>query len=195
MVNVLPSNPKPSAMTPVPVSATNQLNPAFGGPVSRITRLGSRWGFNIAFPEMSYAESLGFRPVLDDTETVRMAIDQPGIDLSGIGTPVVDGAGQTGSTLNIRGCNNGVTIPAGAFFPVTTDGRPYLYEVREAVVTAGGGAAVKIRPLLRVSPDDGDAVDLVAPFIEGDATVGRDAFKAGPGGYVKNLTFYIEEAA
>lgn len=191
MAALLPTSPKPASLTPVPMRAVNELTPAFGGPLARITRLGSRWAFNVEMPVMSYAESLGFRALLDDGP-VRLAIDQPGIDLSGIGTPVVDGAGQTGSTLDIRGCNNGVTIPAGAFMPVTTNGKPYLYEVAEAVTTAGGGAAVKVRPLLRISPDDGDAVALAAPFIEGFATVPEDAFKAGPGGYVRNLRFMID---
>jgi hypothetical protein len=196
MVRVLPNDPRPKAMEPDPLRSTNRLDPAFGGPVGRISRLGARWAFNVEMPELTYGESLKFRPILNDREPVSLELVQPGIDLSDIGSPVVDGSGQLGASLTLRGVNNGVAIPEGAFLTIVHAGQPYLFAVDEGAVTSGGKVTLKVDPMLadRTAFADGDSVELAAPYVQGYAQADGGAFKAGPGGYVPGLRFRIEEA-
>ncbi len=77
------------------------------------------------------------------------------------GTPLVVGAGQTGSTLNIDGCTNSVTgwLKAGDYIQIGTGSSAQLYKVLTQVNTSGTGTAtLDIWPNLRTSPADNAAI-------------------------------------
>lgn len=79
------------------------------------------------------------------------------------GTPVVDGASQTGDTLDIRGLPNSITnvAKAGDFISLGSGVNTRLHKVVvNADSNASGEATLTIVPRLRVSPADGDAISV-----------------------------------
>lgn len=82
------------------------------------------------------------------------------------GTPVVNGAGQTGSTLAIRGAPNSATgyLLAGDCIQIGSGSTARLHRVLTDVSTSGSGTAtLDIWPALRYSPTDGATVTLTSP--------------------------------
>lgn len=75
-----------------------------------------------------------------------------------LGAPLVDGAGQDGNTVNLRGFDAskaGVLLP-GDYFQIGTGLATRLYRATESVDSdAGGLVTVDIFPNLRESPPDG----------------------------------------
>lgn len=85
------------------------------------------------------------------------------------GTPVVNGAGQTGQALNIDGCTTGVTnwLKAGDYIQLGSGSRATLHMVLEDVDSDGSGeATLSLWPHIRSAPVDGSIVVVAS-------TVGR----------------------
>lgn len=80
---------------------------------------------------------------------------------SALGTPVVDGAGQTGQTLDTRGWTaneTGVLLP-GDYIQVSTASASRLYKVlTQADADASGLATLDIWPRVRDKPADGTQI-------------------------------------
>lgn len=74
------------------------------------------------------------------------------------GTPLVNGAGQTGTSLITDGWTNSVTVlKAGDWIQI--DGDKKVYTITEDAISSGAGAAtLKIFPALRKSPPDNFAI-------------------------------------
>lgn len=90
------------------------------------------------------------------------------------GTPVVDGAGQSGTTLNVRGLIPDYVARTDYLFTlVDAAGVGYLHSIYEPVrSSASGTASWQIEPPLRAPFADGAAIHLARPFIQG-ALVGE----------------------
>lgn len=164
---------------PTEVRATPQLmdfgvmlDPPLGGPSQRVGRLGNRWA--VEFSEMDTltgdcARTLLAQLVKARTQGERVITSWPqeAYDVS-IGTPLVNGGSQAGSSLIVDGLRAGCTIPAGLFFSVTVSGRSYLYLLTDAVTANGSGqATLSIGPLLRASPADNAPLNFSNPQVEG----------------------------
>lgn len=83
------------------------------------------------------------------------------------GTPVVDGAGQTGGTLATTGWTAGVTgiLLAGTMFSLGSGASTHLYRLLQDANSDGSGdATLQIWPNLRDSPGNGDALEIAAPM-------------------------------
>ena len=109
------------------------------------------------------------------TDKVALVVPEPGVTQDGYGTPLVNGASQSGSVLKIDGLTNGVVIPKGKLLSISTNSRRYLYRTT-AEKTANSSGEINdlpIWPPLRISPANNDAVTLNKPMIEGFATVLR----------------------
>lgn len=77
---------------------------------------------------------------------------------SWVGTPVVDGGGQSGDTLNIRGLTPSQTniARAGDYIQLGTGSNTRLHQVLNDTNSDGAGkASLLIAPNLRSSPSDG----------------------------------------
>lgn len=87
--------------------------------------------------------------------------DNPKLGAYG-GTPLVDGAAQTGSTINIKGCSNNITdwITPGDYFGITVNGEVELKMCIAAGNSNGTGliTGLAFEPRLRASPIDGAAI-------------------------------------
>lgn len=171
MALVLPTVPAPRGLTFRPVTRRRDLEPAFGGPISRIRRLGTKWSVDVEMPPMRYAEAaMEWVAALTsaEAETVILALHQPGFDPGAPGTPLVNGAGQLGSTLSLDAFTPAYVARPGQWFNLTVSGRKYLYQVAaETVATGGVMASLSINPMIRRSPADNSAAEFAAPVIEG----------------------------
>lgn len=131
-----------------------------------IQHQGQRWEADINLPSMKRElaeEWIGFFLQLDgrsgtflltppEADTPRGAAD---------GTPVINGASQTGSELNIDGLSISTTgyLLAGDFIQLGTGSTTRLHKVVQDVASDGAGAAtLDIWPKLRESPTDGSTV-------------------------------------
>jgi hypothetical protein len=171
MTITLPSTPGPRRMTPMFQDFGGNLTPALGGSVQRINRLGSRWAFAVEMPPMA-GEPDGRiwarRLTSGKQEGVLMAIAQPGLVIGEPGSPVVDGAGQSGSALALRGLAAGHDLVEGQFVSIVAAGRRYVHMICADVSADGAGElTAAITPLLRVSPADGAVVEIAQPYVEG----------------------------
>lgn len=86
---------------------------------------------------------------------------------AGTGTVVVDGAGQSGSALNLRGwAANAAAFKAGDYLSFADVlGRQCLHQATaDCTADASGFASVAIAPPLRRAAADGEAVEITAPL-------------------------------
>lgn len=92
------------------------------------------------------------------------------------GLPVgalVDGAGQAGALLAVRGLAAGQVVKPFTPFSFISGGVSYLHRTTaQATADGAGKTALSIGPFMRVSPADGLALNFPAPLIEGDLDAG-----------------------
>lgn len=167
----LPTSPGPREATPRLRRFGVDLNPALGGPSLRVQRLGTRFAVDFVYPPMTKAQAEPIIGALLDADTAGdtlLARLPMGALASSLGTPLVNGAGQTGYSLVCDGFTAGVTIPAGTPFSFTAGSRTMLHMTRVAATANGSGqVTLPIGPLLRASPADNAALEFTNPKIEG----------------------------
>ena len=169
---MLPALPRGTEYTIRKQSFGNDLTPVLGGPVLRITRLGTRWAIDVSIPALQ-AAACGASLTMDlergETETVVMVIPEPGTERASFGTNVkVNGAGQLGMTLNVDGLPANKAVPKGKWLSIVTGGQRFAYRTTAAVVAnASGAVALPIFPMLRRQPGNDGVVELAEPKIEG----------------------------
>lgn len=152
------------------VEAGGDLNGALGGPTIRINRLGDKTGVNVTLSAQGLI--CGGRTWIGKLhkakfEAVRLKLPVPS-DIGNPGTPLVNGAGQTGTSLVLDGLTVAYAIKAGMKFSVIVSSRRYLHVVTDDVTANGSGqATVTFAPMLRVSPADNATVEFAQPYIEG----------------------------
>lgn len=190
---VLPTDPRPSKMTPRPISSRNEQRPASQGPVNRYMRPGTRWAWDNIMPPMSYVESLEWDDLLSESDTVIMDILQPGLDTGTPGSPVVDGGGQVGRTLNLKGLTAGYLFRKGQWISFPVQGQLFAYKVRTAItVGSDGKVALPLLTLLRLPPANNAIVDVAQPRAEGFATVDHGSLEVAEDQMVR-LKWTLEE--
>ncbi len=169
-----------SATLPYPWSASarlmepvNDVTPPMGGPMQRIGRLGAR--FSVTFSEMPALGVACGRAILAARakaratgDTCLIAWPQPQFTGS-IGAPVVNGAGQLGTRLVVKGLTASTPLlTAGTVFSMSVGGRTYLHMLTaDATVDGSGNSTLSIGPLLRASPADAASLNFAQPAIEG----------------------------
>ncbi len=168
----LPAHPSPASAEPALVDFGALLTPALGGPTQKIDRMGSRFRLAVAMPPMKggkVGRQWIARLLQAKAEGGRMEWPLQGFDPGLPGDAVeVDGAGQAGRSLAVRGVPEGYAFREGQPVSIVTGGRHHVHFVTaEALVGATGEVTLAIEPMLRVPPADGDAVHVAKPMIEG----------------------------
>jgi hypothetical protein len=170
-VVALPSTPLYSAGTPYLLSNAVDLVSPMGGVNQRVARLGSRFGIDVTYPAMRQEDALNFLGVmmLSELNPVSIVLPQRGFNPGASGTPLVNGAGQSGSSLAMRGLVAGYTFLAGQLFDFFgSDGRRYVQMVTQGISANGSGnVTVQIAPIMRNSPNDGGVIEITNPTLEG----------------------------
>ena len=167
----LPRKPGVRRATPRLLDFGGRLIPILGGPVQNLQRLGTRFSFEFELPPVR-SEPFGREWVGKLAQAklggAIMPFLQDGFSPGAPGALVVDGAGQSGSLLAVRGGTRGYGFRFGQFVSLIHDGRRYLHMVTAPTrLDADGKATLPILPMLRVIPDDADQVEVALPKIEG----------------------------
>lgn len=144
------------------ISYRVDLTPGLGGPLQRVNRVGSRYAIDVQMPglDASCARAwLAARLKAEaENDYLRLTWPEPDGALP-YDSVVVDGAGQAGTRLALRGFPTDAPIPAGRFFSILHEDGLRLYATTEDVVASDSGQAVlSIAPMLRRSPGDGYGV-------------------------------------
>lgn len=167
---VLPSSPKPNRMTADYLDfgfIQNRMAASV-----RVDRPGNRHRITLSWPreQMIPGQREVFTAALKRGKRAGVQINLPlTADQPAAGTPVVNGAGQFGTTLNIRGLNPGYVIGQDFWLSVSrSDGVSYLHSAYATMTANGSGVAiVQIEPPLRYPFADGAAVAIQTPVIQG----------------------------
>ncbi|WP_313337480.1 hypothetical protein [Sphingobium yanoikuyae] len=129
-------------------------------------------------------------------EGLRMPFPLQGVNQSGSGSPVMDGADQTGRLINLRGLTPGYQVGNYWLSIVDASGQHYLHNVfGGGTVDGAGKVTVELGEHLRVPFADGAAVHLNEPMIEGDVGGDELAWRLSRADRLDGISFTIEEAA
>lgn len=166
----LPEIPAPNGAEPALVDFGMTLRPPLGGKVQRVDRPGSRYRVALSFPPMQPETARVFVSRLLRAKSEGLRVPFPLLTSQGSpGSPVVDGASPTGTTLPVRGGQPNWSWREGWWLSIeAADGQHYLHNLTAAgALDASGDGDLPIWPMLRAPFADGDAVHLAKPMIEG----------------------------
>lgn len=128
-------------------------------------------------------------------QRLRVPLPLQNINVGPIGIVVVDGAGQSGSALDVRGGTPYAVVRKGWHMTLVTAGEGRLHQASSEVVFDGDGkATIPFWPMMRVPPSDGDKVEIAEPFIEGFRSEGGEMSAVKPSRASGVGSFVIEEA-
>lgn len=153
-------------------SAVGYLESDFTFQGQKQLQQGERWEVSVTLPRLTAAQAGDYRAFL------AMLRGQYGTFLLGdftrktrlgamTGSPLVNGASQSGNTLNIDGVSNSITniLKAGDWLQLGSGGASRLHMVVANCNSNGSGqVAVTIVPELRSSPADNSAVVYASPM-------------------------------
>jgi len=161
-----PASPAPRRFRLGPDSAVgiHQSPFTFAEQVQR--HAGQRWALDIELPAMKRAAAedyISFLVSLNGVEGTFLIGDPAGATPRGIatGTPLVDGAAQTGAILNSKGWTISQTgiLKAGDWIQLGSGSGARLHKILVDADSDGAGlAALDIWPQLRASPADNDPI-------------------------------------
>ncbi len=128
---------------------------------------GQRWLAEISLPTMTREQAEPWMTVFTQLDGIvgTFYLGDPLTTTprgSWAGTPVVDGAGQTGQVLNIKGLVSGATISPGDKFQIGLRLYKYIGLV-DAVADGSGEVSIDIWPRLRTSPSDNETIITTNP--------------------------------
>lgn len=143
-----------------------------GAATLRVQRPGSRYRVTLSWPRevMRPPASQTLIAALKRAKRQGLKIDLLLLTPQGSpGSPVVNGANQSGTTLNVRGFAPGYVAGADYWMTIVdADGSAYLHSVFQSVTANGAGlASVQIEPPLRTPFPDGAAIEMQQPFVQG----------------------------
>ncbi|QTC88192.1 hypothetical protein [Brevundimonas pondensis] len=142
---------------------------------------------------MSYVESLAWDDLLSEDDTVVMEILQPGLVIGAPGAPLINGANQSGRTLNLKGLTPGYVFRKGQWLSLIQNGQRFAYKSSAAATADGSGnMALPLRTMLRVPTLNNAVVEIAQPMVEGWPTIDTDSLTVGVDGLV-TPRFTVEE--
>ena len=164
----LPSHKKPSNITFRAVNTVGITQSPFTYAQQAVAHSGQRWECDVTLPQMSRADAeqwIAFLVSLRGQFGTFTLGDPTGASPRGSagGTPLVNGASQTGGTLNIDGCTASQTgwLKAGDYIQLGTAGTATLHKVlADADSNVSGEVSLDIWPYIRTAPADDASVTL-----------------------------------
>lgn len=172
----LPQPRLPQAATPRLLDYGVDQTAPMGGASQRLNRLGNRFALEITYPRLKPEPDgriLAARLRRAKTEGALFPVPQPGLVIGAPGAPVVDGAGQAGSSILLRGFASGYSVREGQFFSIIHGGRRFLHTAAaQTVASSSGTMTLAITPMLRIRPGNGAICEFGQPYIEGPISGG-----------------------
>lgn len=194
----LPDDPAPNGVEIEVVDFGMTLRPAGGGSVLRVNRPGTRLRARVSYPPMKADVARKFWARLQTAKREGLRIEYPLLDLSqgSPGSPVIDGANPSGTTLALRGLTPGFAIKEGFVLTlIDGDGLRFThFSAGSARADGSGDVEIAIEPPIRGVFADGDEVLLGKPTIEG-ALVEEIGWALSLDKLVRGAVIVIEESA
>lgn len=193
----LPDLPAPNGVEPSLIDYGVNLRAALGGGTVRVNRPGNRFRLNVTFPLMTPEVARVFvsRLIRAKQEGLRLPYPLLSETQGSPGSPVVNGAGQSGTAIALRGLTAGYAFAEGSWLSIVGGGQHYLHNVTNAVTANGSGlATVSIAPALRFPFPDGAVVHIAQPMVDGFVD-GESADWTIRVDHLVQLGFTIEEFA
>lgn len=198
----LPTKPLPRSASPTPLVFGGWQTPPTGGQESWLGFMGNRMAMTLETPNLKpEPDGRMWTSILLEAfltgAIVGCRFFQPGfksLALAAAGGQItVDGAGQAGSIIRLKGFEPHAAVLKREFFSIVTDGRRCLhYASAQGIADADGKLALDIGPMLHVQPGDGDVCEFGDPMIEGKLTGDSKGWTMIPA-RVQSLTFTITE--
>jgi len=158
----------PAARSPSFIDFGAYQRPYTGAEVTRIDRAGGKFKIVFVLPPLVDGRAMVSKLIRAKKEGIRVGLPLLGQSQGTPGTPLVDGAGQSGTTLNIKGLLAGYTVKEGYWLSIVQSGRYYLHNIAAtASADSSGDLAATIFPALRTAFSDGAVIALDKPKIEG----------------------------
>lgn len=168
----LPALPAPNGVNAFLIDFGLTLRPATGGAVQRVGRAGSRFRVELTFPPMRGSDAkLFISRLIRAKREGGLRVDFPLLDVpqGSPGAPVVNGAGQSGTSLALRGLTPGYVFQEGYWLSlIDASGQPYLHNVTTGGTANGSGlVTLSVEPPLRYPFADGATALVAQPVVEG----------------------------
>ncbi len=193
----LPPWAVPNGASPSFIDFGNVLRPSTGAELLRVDRLGSRYKVRLSFPPFTDPDrGRVIVSRLIRAKRMGLRVEYPLTHRQPLQDALVDGAGQAGTTLNIRGLIPGMVVREGFWLNIVrSNGQHFLHNVAGEVVTnAGGRLALPLSEMLRRPFADGDKVRFVRPMVEGIVDGDEQAWSLSVEHFV-GIEFTVEEVA
>jgi hypothetical protein len=176
MAFVFPTLPRAASAVLGLSDNAGRLKPPTGGPSQTILRPGDRRYARVTLPTLDADCADAWIAVMIRHKTeggsVRLTLPLKPADGLPAGAQI-DGAGQAGALLAIKGLGVGQILKPNRNFSIIVSGRSYLHSTTSQTTADGTGKAIAtIGPMLRVSPGNGLALNFTAPIIEGELDLG-----------------------
>jgi len=156
----------PNAIGVIPQANTGLFNSPLIASAQTIDRGGQKWKMTLTFTNLQTDDRAELMGIITGARgranRLRVIVhDNPKRGLYG-GTPLVDGASQTGSTINVKGCSNSITnwIRRGDYFSILVGTEHELKMCTADASSSGSGTitALAFEPRLRASPANSAAI-------------------------------------
>lgn len=196
MASMIPADPGPFSVNPGYLDWGGVIRSPLGGADQKLNRLGDRFTIDVTMPTMVDDEvAAAWVAALIKGKKEGAVFPWPqAITVDGAGDIAVDGGGQGGTTLNVRGSSAGRKFLAGQMISVIHDGRRYLHMIMAPAVASGAGkAALSVEPMIRVPYSNGAVIEVDEPKIEGFTEGNRQDWSVDVARNV-GLQFRITEA-
>ena len=179
---------------PTIVSSSIDQRSATGSNRQKGLRKGSHYSFEMALEPVSHAEALDWLDLRNEADTVIIDVPQMGLEIGAPGATRVNGSGQAGTNLAIKGFTPGYVVRKGqAFNHIGSDGVRRIYIASAAVIADGSGnAVVPLETMLNWPPLNNDVIDFADVRIEGFASVEKGSFLQDGNGW-HHIRFMVEE--
>lgn len=186
--------PRYISAEPTIVSSSIDQRSATGSNRQKGLRKGSHYSVEVALEPMSHAEALDWLDLRNEADTVVLSIPQMGLEIGAPGTTRVNGSGQAGTNLAIKGFTPSYAVRKGQCFNhVGSDGVRRIYIASATVIADGSGnATVPLETLLNWPPLNNDVIDFADVRIEGFASVEKGSFLQDGNGW-HHIRFMVEE--
>lgn len=167
----LPDDPAPNGVTATLMDYGGIIRPATGGAAQRIDRAGSRFRMDFTFPPMPSAETgrvFVSRLLRAKSEGIRIEFPLASSQQGAPGVPLVNGAGQSGTTIVLDGLAPYYLAREGYWLSISNGTRLYLHNVTAPAAADGSGnMTLAITPALRFPFADNAVVELAHPIVDG----------------------------
>ena len=195
----LPATPAPAGVVPSYVDVGGSVRGATNAVGMRIDRPGGHYRAQVTYGIGTAATRAALIAdlVRGKQEGLRLPYPLQGVDQSGSGAPVMDGADQAGRLIHLRGMTPGYVVGKGFWLSIEdADGQHYLHNIHVAGTVGGDGkVTVTLAEHLRVPFANGAAVHLDQPMIEGDVAGNEQSWQLKRGNRLEGIQFTVEEMA